>query len=303
MPFSVTILGSGSAVPTGRRNPTSQLVVCKSRHILIDCAEGTQMQMRKFGVKFQRINFILISHLHGDHYFGLIGLLNTMHLLGRVQDLKIFAPIELKEIIKVQQDAGRGGFGFKIDFIPISPDEPGLIFEDEKIRVSTIPLVHKIPTCGFVIEEKIGDRILDAEKASQANIPVAYYSKLKKSENVILDNGDVIQFELFTKPPSAIRKYAFCSDTAYSENIIPYISGVDLLYHEATFTEKFKERAVATKHSTAIEAALIAKKASVKKLLIGHLSARFESGEIHLKEAKEVFENTIVVEDGDKYLI
>lgn len=261
------------------------------------------MQMRKFGVKYQRINIILISHLHGDHYFGLIGLLNTMHLLGRVQDLVIYAPPELQGIIDLQQEAGRGGFGYKIKFIEITPDDPRVIYEDEKISISTIPLVHKIPTCGFMISEKPGDRTLNIEKAKKENVPVAYYNKLKKSQDVVLEDGRLIRFEDFTFDPDPVRSFAFCSDTAYSEKIVDYVQGVDLLYHEATFTDKYQDRAVATKHSTAKEAAQIALKAGVKQLIIGHLSARFDSGEIHALEAKEIFNNVSVVEDGDKFLI
>lgn len=261
------------------------------------------MQMRKFGVKFQRIDIILISHMHGDHYFGLIGLLNTMHLLGRVTPLQIFGPPELEAIVVSQQAAGRGQLGFDLTFHVISPDSAGVIFSDDKLRISTIPLVHKIPTCGFVIQEEPGELALDVERAIADKIPIAYYHKFKKREDVVSESGEYYAYKDYTLPERDIRKYAFCSDTAYSEELIPFIKGVDLLYHEATFTEKFKDRAKATKHSTAEQAAQIAQLAGVKRLIMGHLSARFESGDTHLLEARRVFQNSTVVEDGDKYLL
>ena len=303
MSFSVTVLGSGSAVPTSRRGLTSQYVVCRSRHILIDCGEGTQMQIRKYGIKFQRIDHILISHLHGDHYFGLVGLLSTMHLMGRKKEICIHGPKGLKEIIELQLNYEGARLAFDMEFIELPAGESGLVFEDEKFRIEHFPLKHRVPTTGFVIREKERERHLNIELAQRDGVKIAYYHRLKKGEDIEDEDGKHIRSEVYTKPADPVKSYAFCSDTKYSEAILPYIENVDLLYHEATFLELHKDRAKATMHSTAAEAASIAKQASVGRLVMGHLSARYESGEQHLDEAKAIFENSSVVEDGETYQV
>lgn len=301
MSFSVQILGSGSAVPTSRRNPTSQYVQCSSRHILIDCGEGTQMQMRKFGVKFQKLDIILISHLHGDHYFGLMGLLSTMHLLGRVKSLVIFGPEGLKEIVELQMKHGNGRFGYDIHFKEIEPKTRDILYEDNKICVRCFPLKHKIATHGFTITEKQKEAKLLKHKVEEDNVLVAHYHLLKKGLDVETEDGGVLRSSDYTEPSHEAKVYAFCSDTAYFPEVVKDIEGVDLLYHEATFTEKYLDRAKATLHSTASQAAEIARKAGVKKLLIGHFSARFDTGEDHLIEAREVFPESYLAEDGDEF--
>lgn len=303
MHFSVTILGSGSALPTARRNPTSQYVECNGRHILIDCGEGTQIQIRKYGIKLQRIEHILISHLHGDHYFGLVGLLSSMHLLGRVKPIHIYGPEGLKEIIELQLHYGGSRLAYELNFHVLDANADGCFFEDDILSIHHFPLSHKIPTIGYLIKEKERERNLRTEIAIADGVKVEYMHRLKKGEDVIDEDGNLISFEKYTKAPKKTRSYAFCSDTKYFEAIIPFIENASTLYHEATFTEAFMDRAKATAHSTAIQAATIAKKAEVKKLLMGHLSARYDSGEVHEQEAKTVFENCEVVEDGSVYFV
>ncbi len=301
MNFSITILGSGAALPTFSRNPSSQYIECNNRHILIDCGEGTQMQMRKFGVKFQRISHILISHLHGDHFFGLAGLLSTMHLLGRDKGITIYGPQGLEQIIRSQLEIGGTKLDFGITFITLDGKSSQLIFEDKLIEIHTFPLKHRVPTNGFLIKEKTKEYNLLGDLFKQDGLSIKFIQKFKNGEDVVDENGKTHYFKDYTTPPPPTRSYAYCSDTIYYENIIPSISNVDLLYHEATFTELHKQRAKATFHSTAIDAAKIAIKANVKKLLLGHISSRFENGDEHLKEAKTVFDNTIVVEDGNNF--
>ncbi len=301
MNFTVTILGSGAALPTFSRNPTSQYIECNNRHILIDCGEGTQMQMRKYGVKFQRISHILISHLHGDHFFGLVGLLSTMHLLGRDSGITIYGPIGLEEIIKSQLEIAGARLDFGLTFVPLDGKTPGLLFEDKLIEIHTFPLKHRIPTNGFIIKEKQKEYSLLGDAFKADGLSITFIPKFKNGENVIDENGETHYFEEYTIPSPPTRSYAFCSDTAYLETVIPHIENVNLLYHEATFTEIHRARAKATFHSTAMDAAKIAVKANAKKLILGHLSARFENGNEHTAEAKTIFENVEVVEDGNVY--
>lgn len=303
MSFKVTILGSGAALPTSSRNPTSQYIECNNRHILIDCGEGTQMQIRKFGIKFQRITHILISHLHGDHFFGLVGLLSTMHLLGRDQGVTIYGPTELENIIKNQLEVSGSRIGFSLSFVHLDGKESKLIFEDKMMEIHTFPLKHRIPTNGFVIKEKEKEHTLLIDLFNQDNLSLQFIHKFKKGEDVVDEDGQLFSYKDYTSPPPPIKKYAYCSDTCYYENIIEHIKDADLLYHEATFTEEHKARAKATFHSTAMDAATIASKSNVKKLILGHLSARFETPDKHLEEAKTIFQNVKVVEDGDTFLL
>jgi ribonuclease Z len=301
--FSVTILGSGAALPTARRNPTAQYVVCNNRHLLIDCGEGTQMQLRSAGVKIQKINHILISHLHGDHFFGLVGLLSTMHLLGRDKGLTIYGPEQLEQIVRMQLEVGASKLNFDLQFVVLNGKENRLLFEDKLIEIHAFPLKHRIPTNGFLIKEKEKERKIIAEAVAEAGLKLAYLPLLKKGESCRDENGQEIDFEDFTLPPKPSCSYAYCSDTAYWETIVPAIQNASVLYHEATFIEKDLDRAKATFHSTAKQAAKIAKQAAVGKLLLGHLSARYLDGFAHEEEAKAVFEKSEVVEDGKTYFI
>ncbi|WP_343604478.1 ribonuclease Z [Fluviicola sp.] len=301
MSFEIRILGSGAALPTSLRNPTSQYVQCNDRHILIDCGEGTQVQLRKYHAHIQKINHILISHLHGDHFFGLVGLLSSLHLLGRDKGLTIYGPQELEQIIRLQLEVGGAKLGFELNFVPLNGNEHKLIFEDKLIEIWTFPLRHRVPTNGFVIREKIKERKLNAERFQEAGLSLTLIPKLKQGLDVVLDSGETICYEEYTYPQKPSKSYAYCSDTIFDERIVEYIREVDLLYHEATFLNDKLDRAKQTFHSTAEQAATIAKEARVGKLLLGHLSARYETGEKHLEEASGVFENVVVVEDGDVY--
>lgn len=303
MNFEVTILGSGAAVPTLRRNPTSQYVVCNDRHILIDCGEGTQMQIRNYGIRFQRLTHILISHLHGDHFFGLVGLLSTMHLMGRDKGITVYGPKELESIIKSQLEIGGAKLDFDLQFVATDPKNSQLIFEDKLIEIHSFPLKHRIPTTGFLIREKAKEFNLNSEAIKGSGLKIEHFHLLKKGEDVLDEDGQIFRFKDYTFPPKASYSYAFCSDTKYDLSIVPYVKDVSVLYHEATFTEKDSERAKATFHSTAAQAADIAKRANVGKLYLGHLSARYESTAAHLSEAAKFFDNTEVVEDGMKFTI
>ncbi len=253
--------------------------------------------MRRFGISFNRISHIFISHLHGDHFFGLVGLLSTMHLLGRVKSLHIYGPVGLKDIIQRQLEVAKGKLAYELIFREIEPEETSILFEDEKVMVSCFPLVHKIPTSGFLIEEKERERKLLVKKAKADGVKLEYYHRLKKGEDVSDDDG-TIRYKEYTEAATPPKSYAYCSDTAFSDGTIAAVKGVSVLYHEATFVEVLRDRAEATKHSTAKDAALVAKQAEVGRLLMGHLSARYDSGEQHHVEAQEVFQASECVEDG-----
>ncbi|MDH4473197.1 MAG: ribonuclease Z [Fluviicola sp.] len=298
MRFEVTILGSGAALPTSLRNPSAQYVWCNDRHILIDCGEGTQNQLRRSGISLQKISHILISHLHGDHFFGLVGLLSSMHLLGRNQGITVYGPEGLEQIIRMQLEIGGAIIGFGIDFVTLDGKTPQLLFEDNRIEIHTFPLKHRIPTNGFRINEKPFARQLDGEKYKREKQSLVHIPALKRGEDVTLEDGTVLKSAEYTFAPRKHRSYAYCSDTIYQEAIVPFIQEVDVLYHEATFLDNMADRAKATFHSTATQAAKIAQLAQVGQLLLGHLSARYEDGNAHAAEARLVFENTIVVEDG-----
>ena len=303
MNFEVTILGSGAALPTSNRNPTAQYVQCNDRHILIDCGEGTQVQLRKYHVHIQKINHILISHLHGDHFFGLVGLLSSLHLLGRDKGLTIYGPQELEQIIRLQLEVGGAKLGFELNFVALNGKEHRLLFEDKLIEIWTFPLSHRIPTNGFLIKEKPKERKLNADRFEEAGLSLTLIPRLKNGEDVELESGEIIYSEEYTYAPKSSKSYGYCSDTIFDARIVEYIKHVNVLYHEATFLQDKLERAKQTFHSTASQAATIAKQAEVGKLLLGHLSARYENGIKHFEEASAVFENVSVVEDGETYLI
>jgi ribonuclease Z len=303
MSFTVTILGSGAALPTAQRQPTSQYISCNDRHLLIDCGEGTQTQLRKAGIKLQKINHIFISHLHGDHYFGLVGLLSSMHLLGRDAGINVYGPKELEQIIRLQLEIGGAKIGFPLNFHPTFNDTKRKLFEDKMIEVWSFPLKHKIPTTGFLVQEKPKERSILGEEFKNAQLSLTAIPKFRKGENFIDENGVEFDYNDFTFPPKPSFSYAFCSDTAYHTALCEFINNVTVLYHEATFLEKDKERAKATFHSTALQAAEIALKSNVKKLLLGHLSARYESDQAHQIEAATLFPLARVVKDLETIVI
>jgi len=301
--FELTILGCSSATPTSKRNPTAQLLNIAERFFLIDCGEATQIQLRKFKIKFQRINHIFISHLHGDHYLGLPGLLSSMHLLGRTNELHLFCPAELQEIIEVQFKHSQSYLNFKIIYHPHQYINNDLIFEDERVEVRTIVLSHRIPCCGFVFSEKQLLANISKEIIEKYDLPVEKILSVKMGADYVSPSGEVIPNEKLIVRKLTPRKYAYCSDTIYDERIIEYIQHADLLYHEATFLNEMAARAKETFHTTALQAAEIAKKAEVKKLIIGHYSARYKDLQPLLDEAQSVFKNTILAVEGESTVV
>ena len=259
--------------------------------------------MNRFRIKFHRINHIFISHLHGDHYLGLMGLLSTMHLQGRTAPLNLYAPRELQEIIDIQLRYSQTDLRYPIVFHSINPDASEVIYEDDDLEVKTIILNHRIPCTGFLFSEKQKLRKLLKEKLVEYQVPVSVYHDLKNGQDYVDEKGNRIRNEDLTSDPRHSRTYAFCSDTLYNEKIIPLIKGIDLLYHEATFMSDKTDRAAETFHTTASQAATIAQKANVKRLLIGHFSARYKNLYPLLDEAKEVFENTTLAQEGDRIVI
>ncbi len=301
MNFSLTILGCNSAIPSADRNQTAQLLNIQDELFLIDCGEGTQLQFKKYHIKFQRIRHILISHLHGDHFFGLVGLISTMHLLGRKDELHIYAHPLLEEIIHLQFQASNSKLQYPLVFHPLQHDTVQQIFENKKLFIQSFPLKHSIPTCGFVFKEKPHERHINKAVTDKLNIPVHEFPKIKKGENFTDEKGNFYENKLLTFEPVASRSFAYCSDTAYFEPIIEHIKNVDLLYHETTFMLDRQDAASEKLHSTTIETAQIAKKANVKKLLIGHYSARYEDLNLLLNECRSIFPETYLTKDGESF--
>ena len=304
MEFEVTILGSNSAIPAHGRNQTSQLVSVGNSFLLIDCGEGTQIQLRKFKLKFGRIDFILISHLHGDHFYGLMGLISSFHLVKRERLLTIFGPSGLDEIITTQLKYTNTKLSFPLRFVPTQAEGKNLILEEPMFRVFTFPLQHRIPCTGFLIEEKPGLRNMVKEKLVKTKMPVEAIVSLREGKDVVDPDSKILyRVEEYTYPPKQSKKYGYCSDTVFDPTLVNFIHGVDLLYHEATFGDDETERAGTTFHSTSRQAGIIAMKANVGKLLLGHYSSRYKDLTPILDQAKEVFENTYLSEEGVTYTI
>lgn len=296
--MKLTILGCYAATPRSFTNPTSQVLEIKNRLFLIDCGEGTQVELRRNKIKFSGINHVFISHLHGDHCYGLIGLISTFMLLGRTTDLHIYGPKGIKEMILLQIKLGGGFTVYKLFFYELSSKISETIFEDDKVIVKTIPLKHRIYTNGFLFQEKLGERKLNINAVQNYDIDKCYYQRIKSGGDITLDNGTIIPNESLSTDPPLPKNYAFCSDTAYNEEIIPIIKNVDVLYHESTFLESEAEKAPRTMHSTAKEAAQIAKLANVKKLILGHFSTRYDNIQMFKTEAQTIFENVELAHDG-----
>lgn len=296
--FSLTILGCNSAVPAFDRFPTSQLLIYKNESILIDCGEGTQFQFSKFKIKRANLNYIFISHLHGDHYFGLVGLLNSLRLGGREAPLYIYGPPELEQIIKLQADFTREDWLYPVCFYPHSFGSSYKIAETKYLDVFTIPLEHRIPCNGFLFVEKPKLKKINAAALLKYNVPNTFIPQLREGKDFINDDGEKIANSVLTYEPDKPKKYAYCSDTVYNEEIIPIISGADLLYHEATYLSSEEDKAEKWNHSTAKQAAIIAKKANVDKLVLGHYSAKYFDLLPFKTEAQEIFENTDLAVDG-----
>ncbi|MCU4165034.1 ribonuclease Z [Carboxylicivirga caseinilyticus] len=301
--FSVTILGSNSALPTSDRYPTAQILRVSERFFLIDCGEGTQMQLRKNKINFSKIHHIFLSHLHGDHVFGLMGLISTFGLLGRNKKLTIHAHPDLKTLLKPHLDYFCEDLPFAIEFNDLTYDSSKVIYEDKKVTVESFPLSHRIPTCGFLFKEKEKEPNIRKEAIFKFNLGIADIVSIKNGNPYFDEDGrEVNQKELIIPAPKA-RSYAFCSDTKYFRKIIPVIQGVDLLYHEATFLHELKSLAKSSSHTTAHQAATIAKDAAVGKLLIGHFSSRYFDLTPLKEEASAVFENVELALDNNEYFI
>lgn len=296
--FELHILGCGSALPTTRHFATSQVVNLREKLFMIDCGEGVQMQLRRSRLKFSRLNHIFISHLHGDHCFGLPGLISTLGMLGRTGELVVHGPKEVETYLRPVMDLFCRGMEFEVRFNPVDTRSHSLVMEDRSLSVYSIPLKHRIPTCGYLFAEKPKEAHIIREMTDFYQVPVRCMKDIKQGQDYVTPEGEVVPNSRLTRPAAPPKRYAFCSDTAYNRSIIPIIEGADLLYHEATFAECDLARAKETFHSTARQAAEIARDAHVKRLVIGHYSARYEDlSELH-REAEAVFPGTILGNEG-----
>ncbi|TAJ15692.1 ribonuclease Z [Marinilabiliaceae bacterium JC017] len=301
MTFSVTILGSNSALPTSTRYPSAQILNVSERFFLIDCGEGTQMQLRKYRIKFARINHIFISHLHGDHCFGLIGLISTLGLLGRKVDLHIYAHKDLEELLGPHLEYFCADLPYEIIFHHLDFKNQKVIYEDKRVVVESFPLIHRVPTCGFLFREKEKEPNIRKDAIIRYNLSIRDIVSIKQGNDFVEEGGNKIPVEQLTVASPRARSYAYCSDTRYCRRILPIINEVDLLYHEATFTHELKKLATQTSHTTARQAATLARDANVGKLLLGHFSNRYKKLDDFIVESSDVFNNTVLVKDGDTF--
>ncbi len=298
MDFSFTSLGCASALPTVNRYPSAHVLQVHGRLFLIDCGEGCQMQMRKYGFSFLKLSDIFISHIHGDHIFGIYGLLSTMSLLGRLSDINIYAPEGFGPILNSFLKNFGESFNYKINHIVLKKDTKELIFDARKYQIYSFPLFHRVECYGFLFKEKEPQLNVKKHLISEYNISLKEIAQLKRGEVVIRDSGDILNIDDFTYRPYNPRSIAYCSDTAPFDSLVDYIKGVDLLYHEATFADDMEDMAKATFHSTAKQAALIAKNANIKKLILGHFSSRYKDLDIFLSQSRSIFENSFIAEQG-----
>lgn len=299
--MKLTILGCYAATPRTLTNPTAQVLEMRNRMYLIDCGEGTQVQLRKHKIKFAKINQVFISHLHGDHVYGLIGLISTFALLGRKNDLTIFGPKGIKELILTQLKLTNSWTSYNIIFRELTSASSELIYEDDKVTVTTIPLKHRVYANGYLFKEKPAERKLNIDAVNDYEIETCYYQNIKSGKDITLEDGRVIDNELLTFDPPAPKSYAFCSDTMYIESIVPIIKDVDVLYHESTFLDSEERYCEPTMHSTARQAAHIALNANAGTLILGHYSTRYDNIELFKEEAMTVFKNTELAEDGKEF--
>lgn len=301
--MELTILGCNAATPRKNAQTTAQILEIKGQMVLIDCGEGTQIQLRKLGVKFARIQHIFISHLHGDHFYGLIGLISTFRLLGRSADLHIYGPKGIKEVITLQLKLAKSWTDYSLYFHELEEAESTLILDHKKFTVETIPLDHRVYTNGFLFREKIGARKINKKAIAHYGVDVADMENLKQGKDILLENGEQIKNELLTFDPNPPKSYAFCSDTAYLPEMVENIRGVDCLYHESTFLDQHQDLAKKTKHSTAAEAAQIAAKGEVGQLILGHFSSRYPDLDEFITQAQRHFQNVHLAEDGKGFTI
>ena len=296
--FEVNILGCGSALPTTRHFSSSQVVNIREKLFMIDCGEGAQLQLRRSKLKFTRLNHIFISHLHGDHCFGLMGLISTFGLLGRTATLHIYAHEELERLLQPQLDFFCKGMTYEVKFHHIDPTKAEMIYEDRSVSVTTIPLRHRIPSCGFLFQEKKTPNHIIRDMIDFYQIPVFELNRIKNGADYVCPDGTIVPNGRLTTPSASPRSYAYCSDTLYQRSILPQIKGVDLLFHEATFMHEDAARAKETFHTTTLQAAEIARDAEVKQLVIGHFSARYENEELLLEETQSLFPNTLLAKEN-----
>lgn len=298
--LAVTILGNNSAIPAFDRHPTAQVVTLNEHLFLVDCGEGTQMQIARYRIRRSRINHIFISHLHGDHYFGLIGLLTSMGLLGREQDLHLYAPTPLKAIIDLQLKAADTALPFQLHFHAL---QEGMLIKNSTFEISCFNVYHRIDCWGFIFREVKMPRKINAEKATQYQVPVSFYDRLRLGEDYKPANKEAVANELVTLPNTPARSYAYSADTVFHEAIASSVKGVDMLYHEATYLKDLEARAASRFHSTSVQAASIARNAGVKRLLLGHFSSKYEKLELFETEAREVFPHTDIALEGVTYRV
>ncbi len=299
--FAVTILGNNSAVPAFNRHPTSQVVTYDGVNYLVDCGEGTQIQMINYKIRRSKISHVFISHLHGDHYFGLVGLINSFNLLNHQQELHVYGPAQLKEIIGLQLSVADTKLCYPLHIHTI--DREATLVDTGKLVIRCFPTHHRIECYGFSFTEKKPPRKPDPGKAKTAGIPAVFFERLKDGEDYITEDGTVIPNETVTMAGNPPRSYAYCADTKYTESLIPYIQGADMIYHETTYLDNLRERAESRFHSTSKQAALIAQKAGVKKLLIGHFSSKYDTLDEFETEAREIFPNTELALEGVAYQV
>ena len=297
----VTILGCGSAKPTRRNIPSSQIVELNDKQFMVDAGEGAQIAMQRLGVHTSRLDHIFISHLHGDHCFGLLGLLSTWGMTGRTRSVCLHAHADLERLMRPLLDYFCQDMPYEVRFESVNPHHHEVIYEDRTLTVTSLPLRHKVPCCGFRFDEKPRQPHIIAEAIERYGIPLASIPDIKSGSDFTTADGKVIPNAELTTPASAPRSYAYCSDTAYSERLIEWLQGVDTLYHEATYLAADTEKAKRNMHSTSVEAATIAKRARVERLIIGHFSSGITDHSMLLQEAKEVFENTVLAEEGREY--
>ena len=301
--MQLTILGCNAATPRKNAQTTAQLLEINGQMVLIDCGEGTQIQLRKLGIKFARIQHIFISHLHGDHFYGLIGLISTFRLLGRTADLHVYGPKGIKEVITLQLKLAKSWTDYNLFFHELDEEVATLILDHEKFTVETLPLDHRVYTNGYLFREKEGKRKINSAAVANYGVDVADMGNLKQGKDIQLPNGDWVENQLLTFDPAPPKSYAFCSDTAYKPDLAELVKGVSCLYHEATFLDTHQDLAVKTKHSTAEEAAQIAAMAEVGQLILGHFSSRYPDLNAFIEQAQRHFQNVHLAEDGKGFVI
>lgn len=301
--FEINILGCGAALPTPKRLSSAQVVNIREKLFMLDCAEGTQMALRKSRIAFSRLQAIFLTHLHGDHVFGLLGMLSTFGLLGRMQALHIYGPTDLQRIFQPQIDYFCADSPYKIILHEVDVNTPHIVYEDRSVAISTIPLKHRVPCCGYLLKEKPTARHIRRDAIDAFHIPISQINNIKAGMDWVTPDGDLIPNHMLTTPPAPTRSYAYCTDTAYQPSLADLLKGTTCIYHEATFADEHSLLARKTYHSTATQAAQIANNAQAKRLILGHFSSRYKSEEPLLKEAQQIFPDTILAEDGMKIIL